>query len=151
MFAPNPNSYKRLCGGDWAPSTLTWGIDNRTTAIRAIPGQNKGTRIELRVPGADTNPYLAMAASLAAGLYGIKNKLKLKTAPTFGNGYKDTSNGVLPNSLEKATKKMANSEIAKELFGEAFVKHFTLTREWECQQTNSNDPNWELKRYFEII
>jgi glutamine synthetase len=151
MFAPNPNSYKRLSGGDWAPSTLTWGIDNRTTAIRAIPGKNKGTRIELRVPGADTNPYLAMAASLAAGLYGIKNKLELKTSPTFGNGYKDTSNGVLPNSLEKATKKMANSEIAKELFGEAFVKHFTLTREWECQQTNSNDPNWELKRYFEII
>ena len=72
MFAPNPNSYKRLSGGDWAPRTLTWGIDNRTCAVRAIPGSEKSTRIELRVPGSDTNAYLALGASLAAGLYGIK-------------------------------------------------------------------------------
>jgi len=151
MFAPNPNSYKRLSGGDWAPSTLSWGIDNRTTAIRAIPGNNKSTRIELRVPGSDTNAYLALTASLAAGLYGIKNQLKLDIEPTTGNGYMNKTNGVLPESLELATKKMANSEIANELFGENFVKHFTQTREWEYQQTDQNDPNWELKRYFEII
>ncbi|MCY1718810.1 glutamine synthetase family protein [Prolixibacteraceae bacterium Z1-6] len=151
MFAPNPNSYKRLCGGDWAPSTLTWGIDNRTTAIRAIPGGNKSTRIELRVPGSDTNAYLALAASLAAGLYGIKNKLRLDVAPTTGNGYTNETNGILPVSLEAATEKMANSEIANKLFGEAFVKYFTLTREWECKQIDHNDPNWERRRYFEII
>jgi len=151
MFAPNPNSYKRLSGGDWAPRTLTWGIDNRTCAVRAIPGSEKSTRVELRVPGSDTNPHLALAASLAAGLYGIKNKLQLNIQPNQGNGYLDTSNGVLPDSLEKATKIMAESEIAKELFGETFVKHFTLTREWECQQIDSSDPKWELKRYFEII
>jgi glutamine synthetase len=151
MFAPNPNSYKRLSGGDWAPRTLTWGIDNRTASIRAIPGGNKSTRIELRVPGSDTNAYLALAASLAAGLYGIKNKLKLNIAPTSGNGYLDKSYGVLPESLEEATQKMANSQIAKELFGKSFVKHFTLTRQWEHQQIDRNDPNWELKRYFEII
>ncbi|MDX8340874.1 glutamine synthetase family protein [Draconibacterium sp. IB214405] len=151
MFAPNPNSYKRLCGGDWAPRTLTWGIDNRTCAVRAIPGSEKSTRIELRVPGSDTNAYLALGASLAAGLYGIKNKLPLEIAPTTGNGYLETGKGVLPDSLEKATKKMAESEIANELFGEAFVKHFTLTREWECQQSDKNDSQWELKRYFEII
>lgn len=151
MFAPTTNSYKRLSGGDWAPSTLTWGIDNRTTAIRAIPGSNKSTRIELRVPGSDTNAYLALAAALAAGIYGIKNKLKLDIEPTSGNGYLNKSNGILPKTLEEATNKMANSEIAKELFGERFVKHFTLTRKWECQQFDSNDPDWELKRYFEII
>nr|WP_319591154.1 glutamine synthetase family protein [uncultured Draconibacterium sp.] len=151
MFAPNPNSYKRLSGGDWAPRTLTWGIDNRTCAVRAIPGSEKSTRIELRVPGSDTNAYLALGASLAAGLYGIKNKLKLETEAIKGNGYLETANGVLPDSLEKATKKMANSEIANELFGEAFVKHYTQTREWENRQMDESDPNWELKRYFEII
>lgn len=151
MFAPTTNSYKRLSGGDWAPSTLTWGIDNRTTAVRAIPGSNKGTRIELRVPGSDTNAYLALAAALAAGLYGIRNKLSLDIKPTKGNGYKNKANGVLPNSLKEATEKMTNSKIANELFGEAFVNHFTKTREWECQQFDKNDPNWELKRYFEII
>lgn len=151
MFAPNPNSYKRLNGGDWAPSTLTWGIDNRTTAVRAIPGNNKSTRIELRVPGSDTNAYLVMAAALAAGLYGIKNQLPLDIEPTTGNGYKNKIHGVLPASLENATEKMVNSEIANTLFGEAFVKHFSLTREWECQQKDCNDSNWALKRYFEII
>jgi glutamine synthetase len=151
MFAPTTNSYKRLNGGDWAPSTLTWGFDNRTTAVRAIPGNNKSTRIELRVPGSDTNAYLALAAALAAGLYGIKNKLSLDIEPTKGNGYQNKTNGVLPNSLKEATEKMANSEIANELFGETFVKHFTKTREWECQQIDNNDPNCELKRYFEII
>lgn len=151
MFAPNPNSYKRLSGGDWAPRTLTWGIDNRTCAVRAIPGGTKSSRIELRVPGSDTNAYLAFAASLAAGLYGVKNKLPLNIAPTNGNGYLATMNGVLPDSLEKATKKMAKSEIANELFGEAFVKHFTQTREWECKQIDNKDPQGELKRYFEII
>ena len=151
MFAPNTNSYKRLSGGDWAPRTLTWGIDNRTASIRAIPDSQSATRIELRVPGADTNAYLVMAAALAAGLYGIKNELPLTIEETTGNGYLETKNGTLPDSLEKATEKMANSKIAKQLFGDAFVSHFTKTRMWESKQVDSNDPNWELKRYFEII
>lgn len=151
MFAPNPNSYKRLSGGDWAPSTLTWGIDNRTTSLRVISGDTKSTRIELRIPGADTNAFLVMAASLAAGLYGIKNKLTLKTEPSTGNGYLDKTKGMLPATLEEATQKMAKSELARELFGEAFVDHFVRTREWECQQADHSDPKWELKRYFEII
>ena len=151
MFAPNPNSYKRLSGGDWAPRTLTWGIDNRTASIRAIPDSHNSTRIELRVPGADTNAYLVMAASLAAGLYGIKNKLPLTVEATSGNGYLETKNGLLPENLEAATERMVNSALAKELFGEAFVDHFTKTREWECKQVNLKDPNWDLKRYFEII
>jgi glutamine synthetase len=151
MFAPTTNSYKRLCGGDWAPSTLTWGIENRTVAVRAIPGSNSSTRVELRVPGSDTNAYLAMAAALAAGLYGIKHKLALDSAPTTGNGYKDFSNGVLPETLETATKKMAHSAIAKEIFGEDFVHHYIQTRQWEYQQFDPKDEKWELRRYFEII
>jgi len=151
MFAPNPNSYKRLHSGDWAPSTITWGIDNRTAAIRAIPGDNRSTRVELRVPGSDTNPYLAMAASLAAGLYGIKNNLKLDIPETKGNGYENTTNGLLSKTLPEAVERMEKSEIAIELFGEAFVKHFLNTRKWECKQIDVTDSKWELKRYFEII
>lgn len=151
MFAPNVNSYKRIGYGDWAPSTITWGIDNRTAAVRAIPGTIESTRIESRVPGADTNPYLAMAAALASGLYGIKNKLKLDVNETKGNAYLNKQAGVLPNNLLDATRKMAGSEIAKELFGNAFVAHFTKTREWEWQQFEGQVTDWELKRYFEII
>lgn len=151
MFAPTVNSYKRIGHGDWAPSTLTWGIDNRTTAIRVIQGKMEASRIENRVPGADTNPYLAMAAALASGLYGIKNKLKLEIPETIGNGYNDKTAGVLPDNLCDATKKMAGSDLAKQLFGEPFVEHFTKTREWEWKQFSRQVTDWELKRYFEII
>ncbi len=151
MFAPTVNSYKRIGHGDWAPANATWGFDNRTTAVRVIQGKMETARIESRVPGADTNPYLAMAAALASGLYGIKNKLKLDIQETIGNGYKNTASGGLPRNLLKATEKMAGSGIAKELFGEAFVDHFTKTREWEWRQFASQVTDWELKRYFEII
>lgn len=151
MYAPNINSYKRLVEGAWAPTTLTWGVDNRTTAIRAIPGGNKSTRIEFRVPGSDVNPYLTMAACLASGVYGIQHQLKLDTPATIGNGYRNTNNGVLPRTLFEATQAMEKSEIAKELFGEAFVKHFTQTRHWEWNQSLKPVTDWEIKRYFEII
>jgi glutamine synthetase len=151
MYAPTINSYKRLVEGAWAPTTLTWAIDNRTTALRALPGSSSSTRLETRVVGSDANPYLAMAACLASGLYGIKNKLKLKTPPTSGSGYADTKNGVLPRNLWDATKAMKSSSIAKELFGEKFVEHFTGTREWEWRQFSKVVTDWELKRYFEII
>jgi glutamine synthetase len=159
MYAPTINSFKRLVEGAWAPTTLTWGIDNRTVALRVLTGSKKSARLETRVVGSDTNPYLAMAACLASGLYGIKNKLELKQPPTTGNGYRDTKNGVLPRDLQEATAKMKGSSVAKELFGEKFVEHFTLTREWEWRQFEKDVPDteskavtdWELKRYFEII
>jgi glutamine synthetase len=151
MIAPNINSYKRLVEGAWAPTTLTWAVDNRTTALRALPGSSSATRLETRVVGSDSNPYLAMAACLAAGLYGIKNKLKLKIPATTGNGYTDTKNGVLPKNLWDATQAMKESSIAKELFGEPFVEHFTATREWEWKQFSKVVTDWELKRYLEII
>lgn len=151
MYAPTVNSFKRLVEGAWAPTTITWGLDNRTTALRALPGSPKSTRIETRVPGADVNPYLNMAASLASGLYGIKNNLKLEQPHSVGNGYRDTSNGTLPRNLGEATQIMKENNVAKELFGEEFVAHFTATREWEWREYAKVVTDWELKRYFEII
>jgi len=151
MYAPVINSYKRLVEGAWAPTTLTWGIDNRTVALRVLAGGKKSTRLETRVIGADTNPYLAMAACLASGLYGIRHKLKLEQPATTGNGYRDYSYGTLPRNLDEATRLMKNSPVAKELFGDTFVEHFALTREWEWKQYAKAVTDWELKRYFEII
>ena len=150
MYAPTINSYKRLVEGAWAPTTLTWAIDNRTVALRALPGSKKSSRLETRVVGSDSNPYLAMSACLASGLYGIKNKLKLQEA-TSGNGYRDVSHGTLPKNLAEATAQMKESPLAKELLGEKFVEHFCLTREWEWKQFAKVVTDWELKRYFEII
>jgi len=151
MVAPTVNSYKRLVEGAWAPTTLTWGIDNRTVAIRALPGGEKSTRLETRVVGSDTNPYLAMAACLAAGLYGVRNGMRLSTAATVGNGYEDKSHGVLPRNLWEATQMMKESPIAVELFGREFTDHFVGTREWEWRQFGQAVTDWELQRYFEII
>ena len=151
MFAPTINSYKRLVEGAWAPTTLTWGMDNRTVALRILSGSSKSCRLETRVIGSDVNPYLAMTACLAAGLYGIKNKLKLKQPATVGNGYRDYSNGILPSTLIEATQQMKGSKVAIELFGSAFVNHFTQTREWEWRQHLKAVTDWEYKRYFELI
>lgn len=151
MYAPLVNSYKRLVVGAWAPTTLTWGMDNRTTALRVISGSNTSTRLETRVIGSDVNPYLAMAACLASGLYGIANQLELTTPETVGNGYLDDKNGRLPGDLKEATSQMKKSAVAKELFGEEFVQHFTQTREWEWREFSSQVTDWERNRYFEII
>ena len=151
MYAPTINSYKRLVEGAWAPTTITWGIDNRTAALRVLHPSPGYTRLETRIPGSDTNPYLAMAAALASGLYGIKNKLPLNIPATTGNGYEDKTNGILAKNLYEATDAMSQSEIARELFGGAFVEHFTQTRFWECRQFGKSVTDWELERYFEII
>lgn len=151
MFAPTVNSYKRLVEGAWAPTTLTWAVDNRTTALRALPGGEKSARLETRVVGSDSNPYLAIAACLASGLYGVRKKLKLHAPATIGNGYANKTNGVLPANLWQATQAMKNSDLAKELFGETFVAHFAATREWEWRQFSKVVTDWELRRYLEII
>lgn len=151
MYAPTINSYKRLVEGTWAPTTISWGLDNRTTALRVINGSETAMRVETRVPGADVNPYLAMAAALASGLYGIEHRLKLDQPATRGSGYNDKSFGILPDNLRTANEAMKQSKIAQELFGPSFVDHFTRTRDWECRQYATAVTNWELQRYFEII
>ena len=151
MYAPVINSYKRLVEGAWAPTTLTWGIDNRTVALRILNNSSKSCRLETRVIGSDANPYLAMAAALASGLYGIRKKLKLSQPAVTGNGYKEFSYGVLPRTLDEATQMMKKSAVAKEILGEKFTEHFVQTREWEWRQHLKAVTDWEYKRYFEII
>ena len=151
MYAPTINSYKRLVEGAWAPTTLTWALDNRTVALRVLSGGSKSCRLETRVVGSDANPYLAMAAALASGLYGIRKKMKLKQPETAGNGYRDNSKGTLPANLSDATQQMKESAVAKEILGEKFVEHFVQTREWEWRQHLKAVTDWEYRRYFEII
>ena len=152
MYAPTVNSYKRLVEGFWAPTRANWGIDNRTCALRVLNSSQKSTRVELRVPGADINPFLAVAASLASGLYGIKHKLSLSQKNIIGSAYhQDTTNTPLSKNLYESALKFKHSEIAHELFGESFVQHFANSRIWEWEQSQKVITDWELKRYFEII
>lgn len=151
MYAPTVNSYKRFVEGSWAATTVSWGIGNRTTALRVIAPDASSARLETRVPGSDANPYLSMAASLASGLYGIKHELPLDIPITEGNEYENRGNKPLPASLKEATDAMKSSEVPKKLFGETFTDHFIRTREWEWRQFSNQVTSWELKRYFEII
>lgn len=151
FYAPTINSYKRLVEGLWAPTRVNWGVENRTAAFRVIPGSSKSTRLETRVSGSDHNPYLALAAAIGSGLYGIRKKLKLKSAPIVGNAYQDKKGKRLSKTLEDATEKLSRSQAAVEIFGETFVNHFVETRKWECREFQKAVTDWELQRYFEII
>ena len=152
FFAPTVNSYKRLVDGYWAPTNPSWGVDNRTVAFRVIPGSSKSTRLEARVPGSDVNPYLAVAACIASGLYGVEKGLELKDKPVVGSAYKECDpKNRLPRNLHEATQKLERSEVARTLFGETFVDHFVKTRQWEWRQFQDSVTSWEMQRYFEII
>ncbi|MCC6394956.1 MAG: glutamine synthetase [Bryobacterales bacterium] len=149
MYCPTVNSYKRTVPGAWAPVNATWGMDNRTTAVRAIPGSEKSTRVELRITGADINPYLALAASLAAGLEGIERKLD-PPAPTT-NAYAAKEAPPLAANLFEATSRFQSSAVARKWFGDAFVDHYAATRRWEVRQFEKAVTDWELARYLESI
>jgi glutamine synthetase len=149
VICPTINSYKRTVPGAWAPINATWGIDNRTTAVRAIPGSSKSARVELRLSGADINPYLAMAASLAAGLDGIERKLQ-PPSPTV-NAYAGGDGAPLPRNLAAATKLFRESATARCWLGDEFVDHYAATRDWEVRQFEKAVTDWELARYFESI
>jgi glutamine synthetase len=148
LFCPTVNSYKRTVPGAWAPINATWGVDNRTTAVRALPSDSKSSRIELRLTGADINPYLAMAASLAAGLEGIQQGLK--PWPPEVDGYKSGAKR-LPRSLAEATRLLNSSEVARDWLGNDFIDHYVATREWEVRQFERAVTDWELARYLESI
>jgi glutamine synthetase len=152
MVSPTVNSYRRLIPGFWAPTSATWGVENRTTALRVIPGSEKSTRVEFRVAAADGNPYLALAAAVGAGLWGIENKLKLGE-PVKGNAYdkKHPAKLDLPRSLMEAAGRLRASKPARQLFGDDFVEHYAATREWEEREFRKAITDWELDRYFEII
>ena len=150
MIWPTINSYKRLVDGFWAPVKPTWGMDNRTASFRVIAGSSKATRLETRCPGADVNPYLAMAAVIAAGLDGVEKGLKLGEPISGTNGGAEHI-ARAPRTLIETTRIFEKSAIARDWLGDAFVDHFAATRDWEWRQWLDGVTDWELKRYFEII
>ncbi|WP_019216397.1 glutamine synthetase family protein [Legionella tunisiensis] len=152
MFSPTVNSYTRLIPGFWAPTDATWGVENRTTALRLIPGSDKSQRIEYRLGSADANPYLALAAALGSGLYGIEHEWEPEEE-IRGNSYSQSHNKelALPSTLWEAAQRLRNSAAAYSLFGEGFVEHFAASREWEEREFRRHITDWELDRYFEII
>lgn len=151
MVCATVNAYRRLVPGMWAPTHATWGIENRTTAIRAIPAGPKATRSEYRVGPADANPYLAIACALASGLWGIENKVELPPM-VRGSAYENAGDAErLPGTLGEASRRFSESEVARELFGDAFVDHFAATRDWEDRLARKHVSDWDLARYFEII
>ncbi|WHI52058.1 glutamine synthetase [Microbulbifer sp. MLAF003] len=152
MLAPTVNSYRRLVPGFWAPTGANWGVENRTTALRAIPGNGKSQRVEYRLGAADANPYLALAAALGSGLYGVMQQWQ-PSDPIEGNAYALTPEiqQTLPATLWDSAQRFKSSEAAKELFGSEFVEHFAASREWEEREYRRHVTDWELDRYFEII
>jgi glutamine synthetase len=152
MVAPTVNSYTRLIPGFWAPTDATWGVDNRTCALRVIPGSAKSQRVEYRIAAADINPYVALAAAIGSGLWGIEHKIEPEP-PVEGSAYDRSypEKLKLPRTLAEAAQRLKESEAARALFGEAFVEHYAATREWEEREFRKAVTDWELARYFEII
>ncbi len=152
MIAPTVNSYTRLIPGFWAPTDATWGVDNRTCALRVIQGSEKSQRVEFRVAAADCNPYLALAAAIGSGLHGIEAGLD-PDPKIEGNAYEKTfpKRLALPVTLWDAAQRLKASKVARDLFGADFVDHYAATREWEERQHRRHISDWQLERYFEII
>ncbi len=151
MLWPTINSYKRLVDGFWAPVKPTWGVDNRTASFRVIPGGASSTRLETRCPGADVNPYLALAACIAAGMNGIEQSLKLTTPAIQGTNVGGEKIARAPRTLIETTRIFAKSDFARDWFGDEFVDHFAATRDWEWRKWQDAVTDWERQRYFEII
>ncbi len=154
MLAPTINSHTRLVKGAWAPTASTWGVENRTAAVRVIPGGSTAQRLECRVGGADANPYLVAAAVGAAMLAGIEGGFD-PMDPIVGNAYDvedDLPEGLhFPEGLRRGAERFARSGVARQYLGEEFVDHFAMTRLWECRERERNLDSWQLERYFEII
>jgi len=152
MVAATVNSYSRLVPGFWAPTHASWGIENRTCALRAITGAPKSQRVEYRITAADINPHIAMAAAIGSGLWGIENRIEPDPA-VKGNAYavETEMHRRLPPTLWEAAQRLKGSTAARTLFGDAFVDHYAATREWEEREARKAVTDWQLARYFEII
>ena len=154
LYSPTVNAYKRYVPGVWAPMTATWGIENRTTAIRLIGLGTKAARVEYRQTAADINPYIAMATCLAAGLHGIEKEIEPNEAVRGDAGDGGGAEGgrrAIPRTLSDATKLLNESRAAREILGDGFVDHYVMTRDWEVRQYERAVTDWELRRYFEAI
>jgi glutamine synthetase len=149
FYAPTVNAYKRFKTASWAPTRLTWSMDNRTAGFRVV-GSGKSLRIEFRIPGADANPYLAVAGSIAAGMHGIRNKIE--PPPCFhGNSYESKTSNTFPKNLKEAAVLLKNSEFAHNAFGSVFVDHYAHFYASEYAAFEGAVTDWERARYFEMI
>lgn len=148
LYAPNINSYKRFANGSFAPTTIGWGNDNRTCAVRLV-GHGVSARLENRLPGGDVNPYMAVAAMIAGGLYGIENELELEPELT-GNAYSSCHPHV-PQTLRDARDAFASSPIARAAFGEDVVEHYVHAADTELAAFNAAVTDWERRRGFERL
>jgi glutamine synthetase len=148
LYAPTINSYKRFALGSFAPTGIAWGVDNRTCALRVV-GHGSSLRVENRVPGGDVNPYLAISAIIAGGLYGIENELPLP-APLTGNAY---TSGVdtLPTTLREAARLFSESTIARAAFGDEVVEHYLNQARIEVEAFDAAVTDWERVRGFERL
>ncbi|MFC9252213.1 glutamine synthetase family protein [Amycolatopsis thailandensis] len=148
FFAPNINSYKRFVPGSFAPTAVAWGTDNRTCALRVV-GHGDSLRTENRVPGGDVNPYLAVAALIAAGLHGIENELKLE--PEFhGNAY-GSDKPTVPTTLRESAALLDRSELARTAFGDEVVDHYLNAAKVELTAYDAAVTDWERIRGFERL
>lgn len=148
LFAPTPNSYRRLLPGSWAPTTVTWGIDNRTVLVR-LCGPPGDRRFEFRAPGADVNPYLAFAGVLAAGIGGIENDLT-PPPPTDGDASIPSDGSVLPRDLAEAIARFEASEFAARAFGSAVRDNIVVLARHELDVARREVTDRERARYFEV-
>jgi glutamine synthetase len=147
MFAPTVNSYKRYQPESWAPTALAWSYDNRTCGFRLV-GHGSAFRLESRIPGADVNPYLAYAATIAAGLHGLEHGLD-PGARFDGNAYADGSLARVPTSLAESIEAFAGSKIATEAFGTDVHEHLVNTGRQELAHFNRAVTDWERARNFD--
>jgi glutamine synthetase len=146
FFAPNVNSYKRFAVGSWAPTTLAWGMDNRTCGFRIV-GHGAGMRVESRIPGGDVNPYLAFAATIAAGLHGIENELELPPA-LEGNAYASSADR-FPSSLREAIAALDHGQMARAALGDDVVDHYLNYGRNEQELFDRVVTSWERERLYE--
>jgi glutamine synthetase len=146
-YAPYPTSYKRYVAASFAPTAIAWGYDNRTVGFRIV-GHGSSLRIECRAPGADANPYLAFAATLAAGLDGIKKKIE--PPPMFtGDAYAARELPQVPQSLNEAINELEQSQWVREVFGEDVIEHYLHFSRTEQERFDRVVTSWERARYFE--
>jgi glutamine synthetase len=148
LFAPNINSYKRFAVGSFAPTAVAWGKDNRTCSLRVI-GHGPSLRVENRLPGGDVNPYLAIAAMIAAGLHGIENELPLEDE-LAGSAY-DSGKPHVPTNLNEARELFAKSEASRTAFGEEVVEHYLNMARVEIEAFEAAVTDWERYRNFERL
>jgi glutamine synthetase len=149
FYAPTVNSYKRYQPGSWAPTRIAWSMDNRTAGFRVV-GHGKSLRIECRIPGADCNPYLVYAAALASGLDGIRQRRE-PPAVFSGNAYEAESVPHVPRTLDEATKRLEQSDFAREAMGADVIEHYVHFFRQEQLAYDRAVTDWERQRYFERI